>query len=263
MRPIVLTNAFRRPRGSRTSVGVTVSEDTNVYACVEELIDIIFNEVGASPIMLPTLHDKESVERLAEHIDGVLLPGAISNIHPRCYHEPWAERPQTFDEAHDATDIFLVDLAKTRGLPFFGICRSMQAMNIAFGGSLQQNINGKSSIDHKCSYPCDGRTDSPEYMHEARVESGGVLANVFRCARVSVNSMHEQAVGRLGDGLRIEARADDGVIEAISWPESPNFFVGVQWHPEAMPRHEVSQKLFSAFGEDVQKRFRRRQGRSL
>jgi putative glutamine amidotransferase len=258
MQPLILTNAFRRPRATRLSSGVKLSEDTNVYACVEEMVDVIHDELRASPLLLPTLFDPEAVTRLLQHVDGIFLPGAVSNIHPSHYGaevEPW---PQVFDRQHDDVDMFLVRQARDLGIPFFGICRSMQAMNLVFGGTLNQHLEEKGPIDHACSNPCNGQDDSPGYMHDIVIEPGGLFARHFS-TNVVVNSMHEQAIDRLGSGLKIEARALDGVIEAISWPGAPNFFVAVQWHPEALPKHAVSQKLFGAFSVDIEKRLHGRQ----
>ncbi len=260
MQPIILTNAFRRPRGTRTSRGVTVCERTNVYACIEEMVAVIREDLRASPLLLPTTFDPESVAGLLRQIDGLFLPGAVSNIHPSAYGEEVVREGQSFDLSHDETDLFLVRKAQEMGIPFFGICRSMQAMNVAFGGTLSQKTEAK-GIDHSCSDPCDGHDDAPIYMHEARVEEGGLLAPHFPDRVIAVNSMHEQAIDRLGRGLRVEARAPDGIIEAISLERSPVFFAAFQWHPEAMPKNPVSQKLFALFQKDVQRRFEARQGR--
>lgn len=258
MRPLVLTNAFRRPRGTRLTSGVTVSADTNVYACVEELVEVIVNVVGASPLMLPSLNDPESVAALLDQVDGILLPGAASNIHPTRYGEHPIAKPQIFDEAHDTTDIFLIQQARKKGIPFLGICRSTQAMNVAFGGSLHQDIGPLSKVDHRCSNPCDGHDDARQFMHPIKVNPTGVLAKILPEEPLLVNSMHGQAVNRLGDGLVIEAWAEDGIIEAISCPNSENFFLGVQWHPEAMPDHPVSQKIFSSFRAAVERHYSQR-----
>ena len=134
----------------------------------------------------------------------------------------------------------------------------MQAMNIAFGGSLHQRVDNQNNIDHMCSDPCDGHIDAPAYMHDICVEEGGIFAQLFSAKTLSINSIHEQALNKLGDGIKIEATAPDGVIEAISYPAAPTFFVAVQWHPEAQPKHTVSQTLFNAFRRAVERRFQQR-----
>ena len=258
MQPIILTNAFLRPRATRLSSKVTLSEDTNVYACVEEMISVIRENLGATPLMLPTAFDEESIAVLLHHVDGIMLPGAASNIHPSQYGSEIKETAQIFDKEHDAADMFLIRQARKQGIPFFGICRSMQAVNIAFGGTLLQKLENQNDIDHMCSDPCEGHDDAPTYMHNIYVEEGGTLAHHFQTRILSINSIHEQAIDKLGYGLRVEARAPDGVIEAISYPAAPNFFVAVQWHPEALPKNTVSQKLFQAFRADVEERFHQR-----
>jgi putative glutamine amidotransferase len=228
-----------------------------VYACIEEIVRVITKVIGACPLLLPTSHDRETVESLLDHVDGILLPGSISNIHPRHYGEEPSDHPQVFDEDHDATDIFLIQQAKERGIPFLGICRGMQAMNLAFGGTLNQKIRDE-TIDHKCSYPCNGAVDEPQYMHEVKFTPQGYLAQLLGAQAQKVNSMHEQAISVVSPDLTVEAVADDGIIEAVSYPEVKRFFLGVQWHPETMPNHPVSKKIFAAYRASVEERFHTR-----
>jgi putative glutamine amidotransferase len=257
MKPIILTNAFRRPRATRSPEGVTVSPDRNTYACIEEIIDVITKTLAASPLILPTAHDPETVSTFLDHVDGILLPGSVSNIHPRHYGEDPIDNPQIFDEHHDATDMFLIREARKRGIPFLGICRAMQAMNLEFGGTLNQHIESK-VIDHKCSYSCNGTKSDPEYMHVVTLTNQGLLHRLFDDTSLSVNSMHEQGINTLGSELVVEATAEDGIIEAISWPGGKDFFLGLQWHPETMPKNPVSQKIFGAFQSAIEKRFNAR-----
>ena len=257
MQPIVLSNAFRRPRATRLSSRVTLSETTNVYACVEEVVGVIRDELGATPLLLPTTFDPDSLMALLKPVDGILLPGAASNIHPQTYGAEIEPVPQTFDTDHDATDIFLARAALKMSIPFFGICRGFQAINVAMGGSLRQSLPAN-SIDHECSAPCEGFKDDPAFMHPLQIEEGGILASLFKEPRIQVNSLHEQALDHLGEGLRVEARAPDGLVEAISATTPHPFFLGVQWHPEALPKHAVSQALFGLFKEKIRERQKRR-----
>ena len=259
MQPIVLTNAFLRPRATRTSSKVLLSENTNVYACVEELVDVIRCEFDATPLLLPTSFDEESLSGILARVDGIFLPGAVSNLHPSSYGRTPIATPQVFDTAHDTTDFFLVRKAHELQIPFFGICRAMQAMNVAFGGTLTQELDPDRSIDHKCSNPCEGHDDSEKYMHRALIEQGGMLSELFSNKEIWINSMHEQAIDTLGRGIKVEALSPDGVIEAISYSQNDVFFLGVQWHPEALPKHCVSQALFSGFRKAVMSRFDARQ----
>jgi putative glutamine amidotransferase len=254
MRPVILTNAFRRPRATRLFSCIDICSATNVYACVEELVGIIHHKLEAVPLMLPTLHDRETMFSLLDHVDGIILPGAASNIHPSRYGESPEEIPQTFDEEHDEADLALIRAARQKGLPFLGICRAMQAMNLAFGGTLHQTLpTGK--INHMCGAPCEGHNDEPLYMHDVSIEKEGLLGRILKEKTASVNSVHEQGIHEMGKGLYAEAIAEDGLVEAISCPEASSFFLGVQWHPEAMPEHPVSMKIFSAFKTAVNDRF--------
>lgn len=252
MRPLVLTNAFRRPRGIRSAEGLKLCEKTSVYACIEEIVDVIFHEVDANPLLLPTAHDKETVNELLMQIDGIILPGGYSNVHPRRYGAEPHSRPQLFDESHDDTDFFLIDKARCLGIPLLGICRGMQSINVAFGGTLHQDILTDGRLNHRCSLATNGTSLLPDHAHLISVQSGGQLEAMLQSnAPVMVNSLHEQGIDRLGEGLIVEAMADDGVIEAISCPTAKEFLLGVQWHPERIPDNLVSDRIFGAFRDAV------------
>ena len=137
-----------------------------------------------------------------------------------------------------------------RGIPFFAICRGTQETNVALGGSLHQAVHEiDGHMDHR------DRDEDPadvQYApkHPVEVLPGGVLARLLQQKRLQVNSLHGQAVNRLAPGLRVEARADDGVIEAFSKPDAPGFNLAVQWHPEwQAASNPVSITLLSAFGD--------------
>ena len=151
----------------------------------------------------------------------------------------------------------LIRKAIADGVPVLGICRGFQEMNVAFGGSLHQKLHVvPGHMDHRDdeSQPLEVQYGP---VHEVSLEPGGLLRSLAGTDCLMVNSLHEQGIERLGEGLAVEARATDGVIEAVRPAHSSSFAVGVQWHPEwqAM-RNPFSRALFAAFGQAARERMR-------
>ena len=146
----------------------------------------------------------------------------------------------------------LVRACIERGVPIFGICRGIQEMNVALGGSLYYRLHLEPDLhDHRMPRRDDITTEEVfELRHSIKLTPGGSFEKLMECNEVKVNSLHGQGVKRLADCLTVEAVASDGVIEAVRLKDDPTFTVGVQWHAEWEPRtHELSQRLFEAFGE--------------
>jgi putative glutamine amidotransferase len=200
------------------------------------------------PLIVPTASADE-IESLLDLADGVLLTGSPSNVHPSHFSEDVHDPSLPLDPDRDAWTLPLVPKAIDRGIPFFAICRGTQETNVALGGSLHQAVHEISGhMDHR------DRDEDPadvQYApkHPVDVLPGGVLAMLLQTERIQVNSLHGQAVNRLAAGLRVEARAPDGVIEAFSKPDAPGFNLAVQWHPEwQAASNPVSMTLLRAFG---------------
>ncbi len=203
---------------------------------------------GCMPLIVPFVHANE-VDDLLDHADGVLLTGSPSNVHPSHFGEEVFDATAPLDTDRDAWTLPLVPRALQRGIPLFAICRGFQEANVALGGSLYQAVHTVSGQrDHR------GATDGPAEVqyglaHEVRVEPGGLLSSIIDEAEFQVNSVHWQGVNKLAPGLRVEARAPDGLVEAFSMPSSGSFNLCVQWHPEWQAAHNpVSLRLFTAFG---------------
>jgi putative glutamine amidotransferase len=133
----------------------------------------------------------------------------------------------------------LVRAAARAGLPVLGICRGSQVLNVALGGSLVQHVPAVTGVEH-CL-----RDRAYEFVHRVRVEAGSVLAGVAGGTDVPVNSLHHQAVDRIGAGLRAVAWSEDGVIEGIESDGGPTRLLAVQWHPELLAGHEAHERLFT------------------
>ncbi|HTO34226.1 MAG TPA: gamma-glutamyl-gamma-aminobutyrate hydrolase family protein [Pararhizobium sp.] len=183
----------------------------------------------------------------------MLFTGAVSNVHP-AHFDPRVEqdRHAPFDEGRDSIALALSRLAIERDIPLLAICRGLQELNVACGGTLKAGI-----VDdpRSHSHPAWNPNGLPHIVygpaHEIRIMPGGQLHGLARDRVSSVNSVHVQAIGRLGQGLIVEATADDGTIEAISVAKAA-FILGVQWHPEYDGAgNSLSRGMFAAFGAAV------------
>lgn len=206
---------------------------------------------GALPWIIPPLDgDPCRLEALLDRLDGLLLTGSRSNVHPGHYHDaPDAVQCQPYDEARDATTLPLIRGALARGLPVLAICRGFQELNVALGGSLHPRVHDVPGLaDHR--EPASDDLDV-QYgpSHPVRLTPGGRLAALADGAvSLMVNSLHGQGLDRLADGLLVEATAPDGLVEAVSVSDHP-FAIAVQWHPEwRFAENPFSRNLFAAFG---------------
>lgn len=203
---------------------------------------------GCQALVVPTATPDE-LDGLLDLADGVLLTGSPSNVHPQHFDEPVHDPSLPLDPDRDAWTLPLIPKALARGVPFFAICRGTQETNVALGGSLHQAVHEIAGhLDHR------DPSDEPAEVqyapkHPVDVVPGGMLARLLQRDTIEVNSLHGQAVRRLADGLRVEALAPDGVIEAFSKPDAPGFNLAVQWHPEwQAASNPVSMVLLGAFG---------------
>jgi putative glutamine amidotransferase len=215
----------------------------------EKYIEAIATGANAIPVLVPALGDEIDLPSLLEACDGLLLTGSASNVEPQHYGGPASAPGTLHDPNRDATTLPLIPRAVAAGLPVLAICRGFQEMNVAYGGSLHQRLHEVSGyLDHRDdeSQPLDVQYGP---AHEVLLEPGGQLQKIAGAARLKVNSLHWQGVDRLGDGLSVEARAPDGVIEAFSVTGSRTFSMGLQWHPEwQFAKDPFSRALFAAFG---------------
>jgi putative glutamine amidotransferase len=230
----------------------------------EKYVNAVAHGARVLPVLLPALGagvDLEPItrlvepERIVESVDGLFFTGSPSNIEPHHYGgEPSA--PGTLhDPQRDATTLTLLRLAIARGVPLFCVCRGMQELNVALGGTLHQMVQEvPGMLDHR-DRDEDPREVQYAEVHDIAIEPGGVLASLVGAGTRRVNSLHQQGIDRLAPGLRVEARAPDGLIEAVSVEGSRAFALGVQWHPEWRFRASgLSTALFAAFGDAVRAR---------
>ncbi|HSQ71057.1 MAG TPA: gamma-glutamyl-gamma-aminobutyrate hydrolase family protein [Rubrivivax sp.] len=206
---------------------------------------------GALPLVVPRLELHE-IDDALDLAHGVLLTGSPSNVHPSAFGEEVHDPSLPLDPERDAWTLPLITRALASGVPIFGICRGTQEVNVALGGTLHQAVQEVPGLaDHRES---DAASIDEQYgpAHEVEVVPGGVLEAVVGLPRFEVNSLHGQGVRTLAAGLRVEAVAPDGLVEAFSKPDTPGFNLCVQWHPEwRAADNPVSMRLLQAFGAAV------------
>jgi putative glutamine amidotransferase len=202
-------------------------------------------EAGGGPVVLPPVVGPRAAEDLLDGMDGLLLSGG-SDLDPGYYgEEPVPELGVTIPE-RDACEIALLEHALRRKIPIFGICRGMQILNVALGGTLYQDL--PSQMDHMVLLGHRQETPKWQPTHEVDVDGGSKVAEIMGSDELKVNSYHHQAIKDLASGLVAVACSPDGVIEAVESSDlSKGWMIGVQWHAEAMrdagPEHR---KLFEA-----------------
>jgi putative glutamine amidotransferase len=208
---------------------------------------------GALPLVVP-MAQRDEIDALLDSADGVLLTGSPSNVHPSNYGEEVYDQALPLDPVRDDWTLPLIPRALERGIPLFAICRGFQEANVALGGSLHQavqNVPGKR--DHRADY--DGTPLEVQYgpSHSVRVLPGGLLERIAGAGEFDVNSLHGQGIKDLARGLRVEAVAPDGLVEAFTVAGAPGFSLCVQWHPEWQAQsNPLSMRLLKAFGAACQ-----------
>ncbi len=197
----------------------------------EKYLRALRDAAGVWPLPLPSPLAGE-VEQWLDEVDGLFLTGSHSNIEPHRFGAEVVDRGFQHDPARDEASLALIPLALERGLPVFAVCRGLQEVNVSFGGSLLQKV-------HETPGYADHREDNAQPLemqyapaHAVSLSEGGVLAGIAGALRVEVNSLHGQGIDRLGRDLLVEARADDGLIEAVRHVDPGRYLLAVQWHPE-------------------------------
>jgi putative glutamine amidotransferase len=200
-------------------------------------------QAGAYPVLIPLGLPEQTLTALAARLDGVLFTGG-GDVHPRHYAAEGNPRVALVDEDRDRVEFQLLERVLAEKKPFLGICRGLQVMNIALGGSLYADILEQRPGALQHSYlESHVRTYR---AHSVAIEADSRLAGILGETEVQVNSLHHQAIDRLAPGLRPVAYAPDGIIEAVEFPGQP-FGLAVQWHPEWLLDDPSMRALFHAF----------------
>lgn len=216
----------------------------------EKYLTAVLEAAQGIPLIIPALGSELTLDDLLSAIDGLVFTGSPSNVEPRHYRGEPSGSPTLHDPQRDATTLPLIPKAIAAGVPVLGICRGFQEMNVAFGGSLWQELHQvPGHLDHRepKEQPLEEQYGP---AHDVLLEPEGLLRRLAGSARVRVNSLHGQGVRELAPGLTVEARAPDGVIEAFRVTDAKSFALALQWHPEwQVTKNPFSSALFAAFGD--------------
>jgi putative glutamine amidotransferase len=200
---------------------------------------------GALPVLLPSLG--EAMLGILDRLDGLLLDGSPSNVEPRRYGVEHDATPNFHDPARDDTTLPLIRAAIARGMPLLAICRGIQELNVALGGTLHQQVH---TVPGRHDHREPGGTAEEAFALRHWASVSGSLARIVGSDRLFINSLHGQAIDQLAPGLVVEALAEDGTIEAVRVTECRGFAMGVQFHPEWHARTDPSHAaIFRAFGD--------------
>lgn len=219
----------------------TITGDTDIMYSDQATAGAVL-QAGGLPVYLPTAYalGHGHIDAYLDQADGVLMTGADTNVQSSYYGQE-RQSDQRVDSARDAADIALIRQAVARRKPIYGICKGMQVINVALGGSLHQNI----AITHReVAHSIYGRRR--EFTHEASLIGGSILATIFNADRLGLNGAHGQAVKDLSPQLRASAIAADGIIEAYEGVDYP-FLLGTQFHPELLPTSTQHAEIFKRF----------------
>lgn len=235
---------------------VAISTDTRQFenytwhAAPQQYLEAALVGAGVFPLLVPSMGARLDLDALLASVDGVIVTGSKSNVHPSLYGGDASEANGPYDPARDATTPPLIRKAIDYGVPLLAICRGIQELNVALGGTLATELQERDgALDHRAP-ASDSQDERFAIRQQVSIKPGSCLSGVFGAGEIMVNSVHRQGIERLGGRLQVEAVAGDGTIEAVSVIGSTAFAVGVQWHPEYWVRtDDASSRIFRAFGE--------------
>jgi putative glutamine amidotransferase len=229
----------------------------------ERNLRAVADVAGALPLMFAGTPDITDIGALLDAVDGIVLTGARANVHPTRFRTEPDPRHEPYDLHRDDLALALSEVCVARGIPLFGICRGLQEMNVAFGGSLHPEIRDlPGRMNHRMPRLENGEIHpDPKVIfadrHEVSLVPDGAFARILGCEKIRVNSLHGQGILEPGERVVVEGTAEDGTIEAIRIAGAPGFALGVQWHAEYDPqRNPINRALFQAFGEALTARKR-------
>ena len=232
-RPTVAVTMWRR------TASTFLSEDTVLHTLAHDYA-LALDHAGATTLMIGLLDPPEAVAIL-ERVDGLVVTGG-GDFNPSTYATS-NTASRDIDDHADARDLALIAAARSAGMPTLGICRGLQALNIAHGGSLHQEVNGASGDHPALANTAEVRN---AHRHQVSFVRGCRLASIYGTERRSVNSLHHQGIDRVGAGLSVAATTADGGVEAMESVDPDWWAAAVQWHPE-MLADPLEQNLFDAF----------------
>lgn len=234
------------------------------YTVVAKYIAAVAEGAGALPMVLPPLgaayqdgaQPGGGWTGLVARLDGLLLTGSPSNVHPERYGGTMPAEGMRLDPPRDATNLPLIRAAVAAGVPLLAICRGFQELNVAYGGTLHPRVDQLPACLPHTEDPNDPLAVQYAPRHDVSLTRDGVLAELAGGAATwRVNSVHTQAIAALAPALTVEAMASDGIVEAARLTDAPAFTLGVQWHPEwRFTADSLATALFATFGAAAARR---------
>lgn len=239
----------------RPLVGIIADRKTDyghqAHQVLHGYVKALYEVSGVQPVLLPASLDHLSLATLAATLDGIVLTGSPSNVEASRYGcEPLPEDTMT-DKYRDEAVLGLLPTLLAVGVPLLGICRGLQELNVLQGGTLTHAVHQQPGyLDHRLGDMARPVEQWYQDKHPITIEPGGWLAEIYSEQTAQVNTLHEQGIARLGEGLRIEAVTPDGLVEAISLYDADQFTLAVQWHPETrVSDSAIAHNIFSRFGQ--------------
>lgn len=212
---------------------------------IEEKMALAVHRAGAIPFGIPDLKDPRGAEAIVRSLDGLVLSGG-ADVSPSSYGEAALDPNWEGDAIRDAYEQTLIDVAVERNIPVLGICRGIQMLNVARGGTLYQDI--ETQVEGSLTHRDWHRYEIIE--HDVELAAGSWIRGVYGSEHVLVNTVHHQAIKDLASGLEVTARAPDGIVEAVEQRDDDHWLVGIQWHPEWLDGSEEGGSHRSR-GDDV------------
>ena len=242
---------------SKPIIGISTNEITNFggrqvsHSTGLRYVNAVANFTNGIPILIPSSIRGKDLDHLLQKIDGIVLTGGRANIEPHHFGGEPFPPDEPIDIERDAIVLELIPKCTKLGIPIFGICRGIQEMNVAYGGTLHYRVHLlPDKNDHRM--PRGDNVTVEEIFklkHKIDFVENGYFSKLLNKKNCLVNSLHGQAIDKIADELKIEAFSDDGVIEAVTIANHPSFAVGVQWHAEYQPENnELNRCLFKEFG---------------
>ena len=249
---------------SKPIVGIITSESSAfngrqlLHSAGHRYVNAVMQFSDVIPTLIPTCLSKKDLKDYVTNIDGVLLTGGRANIEPHHFGGKKFPKDEIIDPSRDRTALYLIKECVKLRMPIFGICRGIQEINVAYGGTLLYRVhecNGKK--DHRMPHDDEASIeDIFKPRHVINFPKNSLLKSFTGQNHSVVNSLHGQGIDRLGDGLNLEALSEDGLVEAVSIEGYGTFGMGIQWHAEFHPErveNSINKILFKKFGESCRK----------
>ena len=236
------------------SADCKIIEGRPYHTVGEKYLQAVIVGAQSVPLIIPALVENMPLSKLLDRLDGLLLTGSPSNVHPGLYDQQASQEHEPYDQARDELTLYLIRLALEKDIPLLAICRGMQELNVALGGSLHAALHElPNRLDHR-HIESDNVDEWYGLQHTVQLSAKGQLAQLAGTDSLMVNSLHRQGIAELAEGLMVEGVAPDGTIEAVSVKGAKAFAFGVQWHPEYnVSGDDFSARLLVAFGAATRK----------